>query len=122
MATVLPGATVTVDSAPYLDMRVGDGAYVQATGGPGNQFQLHGGSATLHVSDAGFVAITGSGGYARIEGTGGLVYASGAGATGIASATDGDAAVESGGRVSMTGQRGFCSLGCKFTFDCLVLY
>lgn len=51
-------------------MRVGDGAYVQATGGVGNQFQVHGGSATLEIQDAGFVEVTGSGGYARIAGTG----------------------------------------------------
>jgi len=95
-------------------MRVGDGAYVQATGGVGNQFQIHGDSATLEIQDAGFVEVTGPGGYARIAGTGGLVVARGPGATAVASATDGNAIALDGGMASMTGLRGQCELGCEF--------
>jgi hypothetical protein len=94
-------------------MRVGDGAYVQATGGPGNQFQIHGGSATLEIRDAGFVQVTGSGGYARIAGTQGLVVARNPGATAVASAIDGNAIVLDGGMASMTGLRGQCEVGSE---------
>ena len=112
MATVLPGATATVGLADGLDMTVGDGAYVRATGG-GGLCQIYGGAATIEATNCGIVAVTASGGFGRIEGSNGYVYASASGATVIASATDAYAAAEGGAVASMTGYGGQCSLGCE---------